>query len=305
MRKIYATLIAATAVGALALTGCSSNSESSGSSSSSATSAAGSGASSPSVSSSLAALVPSKIKSSGTLIVGVNVPYAPNEYKDPSGKIIGFDVDLLDAVAGVLGLKTEVHRGRLRQDHPGRPGAAPINIGMSSFTDTKEREQTVDFVTYFSAGIEWAAQAGKTVDPNNACGLTVAVQTSTTEDTDDLPAKSKACTDAGKPAIKKLQYDSQDDATNALVLGKVDAMSADSPVTAYAIKQSGGKLTAAGKIYEAAPYGWPIAKGSTLVKAIQGAIQSLISNGTYGTICQKWGVQDGEITTAQVNGATS
>jgi polar amino acid transport system substrate-binding protein len=304
VRKIYASLVATAAAGAIVLTGCSSNSESSGSTGSATTSAGSSAASSPSVSSSLAALVPSKIKSSGTLIVGVNVPYAPNEYKDSSGKIVGFDVDLLDAVAGVLGLKTKYTEADFDKIIPAVQ-AGTYDIGMSSFTDTKEREQTVDFVTYFSAGIEWAAQAGKTVDPDSACGLTVAVQTSTTEDTDDLPAKSKACTDAGKPAIKKLQYDSQDDATNALVLGKVDAMSADSPVTAYAIKQSGGKLTAAGKIYEAAPYGWPIAKGSTLVQAIQGAIQSLISNGTYGQICQKWGVQDGEITTAQVNGATS
>jgi polar amino acid transport system substrate-binding protein len=304
VRKIYASLVATAAAGAIVLTGCSSNSESSGSTGSATTSAGSSAASSPSVSSSLAALVPSKIKSSGTLIVGVNVPYAPNEYKDSSGKIVGFDVDLLDAVAGVLGLKTKYTEADFDKIIPAVQ-AGTYDIGMSSFTDTKEREQTVDFVTYFSAGIEWAAQAGKTVDPDSACGLTVAVQTSTTEDTDDLPAKSKACTDAGKPAIKKLQYDSQDDATNALVLGKVDAMSADSPVTAYAIKQSGGKLTAAGKIYEAAPYGWPIAKSSTLVQAIQGAVQSLITSGTYGQICQKWGVQDGEITTAQVNGATS
>ncbi len=103
---------------------------------------------------------------------------------------------------------------------------------MSSFTDNKEREKTVDFVDYFSAGIQWASPAGKTVDPDNACGLKVAVQTTTTEDTDDVPAKSKACTAAGKTAINKLKFDSQDDATNAVVLGQADACRADSPITA-------------------------------------------------------------------------
>ena len=72
---------------------------------------------------------------------------------------------------------------------------------MSSFTDTLEREKQVDFVNYYTAGIQWAAPKGKTVDPDNACGLKVAVQATTYEDTHEVPAKSKACTDAGKPAI--------------------------------------------------------------------------------------------------------
>ena len=109
---------------------------------------------------------------------------------------------------------------------------------MSSFTDTTEREQQVDFVNYYSAGILWASAKGKTVDPDNACGLKVAVQSTTYEDTDEVPAKSKTCTDAGKPAIQALRYDTQDDATNAVILGKADALSADSPVTLYAISKS-------------------------------------------------------------------
>ena len=150
------------------------------------------------------------------------------------GKIVGFDVDLMDAVATVLGLTPQYTEAAFDKIIPAIQ-AGTYNVGMSSFTDNKEREKTVDFVTYFSAGIQWAAPAGKTVDPNNACGLKVAVQSTTVEDTDEIPAKSKACTSAGKPAINKLKFDRQDDATNALVLGKVDAMSADSPVTASTI----------------------------------------------------------------------
>ena len=145
---------------------------------------------------------------------------------------------------------------------------------MSSFTDTKEREQTVDFVTYFSSGILWAQRPGTPVDPNNACGKKVAVQATTTEEIDELPAKSKACTDAGKPAIDILKFDGQDAATNAVVLGQADAMSADSPVTAYAIKQSNGKLEAAGEIADAAPYGWPVKKGSPLAQSLKQALRA-------------------------------
>jgi polar amino acid transport system substrate-binding protein len=294
--KKSSVLIAIVAAGAVVLSACSSNKETSG--------PTGSVSAAVSQDTSLTSLVPAKIKTAGKLMVGVNPPYSPNEYKDASGKVVGFDVDLMDATAKVLGLTATYNVADFDKIIPAIT-AGTYDIGMSSFTDTKEREKTVDFVTYFSAGVLWASPAGKTVDPDNACGLKVAVQTTTTEDTDDIPARSKACTTAGKAAIQKLQFDSQDDATNAVVLGKADAMSADSPVTAYAIKQTGGKLQAAGKITDSAPYGWPVAKGSTLGQAMQKAVQTLITNGTYDQICTKWGVQSGEIKTSAINGATS
>jgi polar amino acid transport system substrate-binding protein len=294
--RALVAFIALTSAGALALTGCASNKEGTG--------PTGSVSNSVSQNNSLSSLLPANIKTAGKLIVGVNVPYSPNEYLDPSGKVVGFDVDLMDATAKVLGLTTEYRQADFDKIIPAI-SAGTYNIGMSSFTDNKEREKTVDFVDYFSAGILWASATGKTVDPTNACGLTVSVQATTTEQQDELPALSKACTTAGKKAIKILSYTSQDDATNAVVLGKANAMSADSPVTAYAIKQSGGKLQQAGEIKEAAPYGWPIAKASGLIQAMQKALQSLIDKGTYDQICQKWGVQSGEIKTATLNGATS
>jgi polar amino acid transport system substrate-binding protein len=289
--------VAAGAAAAIVLIGCSSNKE---------TGAGPTGTVTPSVAqnTSLATLVPSKISSAGKLIVGVNLPYTPNEYLDPSGKVVGFDVDLLDATAKVLGLTTDYRQADFSKIIPAVT-AGTYDIGMSSFTDTKEREATVTFVDYFTAGILWASPKGKTVDPNNACGLTVSVQSTTTEQQDELPAKSKACTTGDKKPIKILAYENQDDATNAVVLGKSDAMSADSPVTAYAIKQSGGKLQQAGQIADAAPYGWPIAKGSSLIQAMQQALQSLMDNGTYHQICARWGLQAGEIKTATVNKAIS
>ena len=110
-------------------------------------------------------------------------------------------------------------------------------------------------MNYFTAGVQWAQPIGKTVDPANACGLTVAVQATTYEETDELPAKSKECTDAGKTAITILKFDKQDDATTALATGRADAMSADSPVTLYAISKLKDKIEPAGKSFEDAPYG--------------------------------------------------
>ena len=136
------------------------------------------------------------------------------------------------------------------------------DIGISSFTINDERKKEVTMVSYFSAGTQWATAKGnpKGVDPEKACGKTIAVQTDTVQDTDDLPARQKAC---GSDEIKVLRYSGQDQATNAVVSGKADAMLADSPVVAYAVKQSGDKLETLGEIYEAAPYGYVLPKAET------------------------------------------
>ncbi|MGC5259353.1 ABC transporter substrate-binding protein [Gordonia sp. DT218] len=297
--RLGGVLVALFAVLALALAGCSNNedSESSGPASSSAKVEAAKVQE-------IADMVPDKIKQSGQLIVGVNVPYQPNEFKDPSGNIVGYDVDLMNAIGGVLGLSPVFKEADFDKIIPAVQQGT-YNVGMSSFTDSKEREKQVDFVTYYSAGIQWAQQKGGSIDPNNACGKRVAVQSTTVEDTDEVPAKIKACTDAGKPAIQKVKFDSQDEAVNALVLGKVDAMSADSPVTAYAIKRSDGALEPAGGVFESAPYGYPVAKGSPLAEALRQAVQHLIDNGQYKQIAENWGVQSGTIPNAVINGAVS
>ncbi len=253
----------------------------------------------------IAAKLYADIKSSGKLVVGVNIPYAPNEFKDPnSGKIVGFDVDLMNAVAAVLGLTADYKESDFEKIIPAVE-TGTYNLGMSSFTDNKEREQTADFVTYFNAGSQWAAQIGKPVNPDDACGKKVAVQRTTVQDTDEIPDRSAKCVAAGKPEITKVAYDEQSAAATALVNGQVDAMSADSPVTAYAIKQNKDKIEAAGAIFDSAPYGWPVKKGSALGPVLQEALQSLIDSGQCKKIAENWGVQEGVITKSVINGAQS
>jgi len=282
--------------GTLALSGCTKNSDTSGP-------ATETTAAKAAKVDDIAATLPEDIRSSGKLIVGVNVPYTPNEFKDPSGKIIGFDVDLMNAIASTLGLTAEYREADFAKIIPAIQGGT-FNVGMSSFTDTKEREASVDFVTYFSAGSLWARPKGSDIGPENACGKKVAVQATTTQEVEELPARSKACTDAGKPAIEILKFDGQDQATNAVVLGQADAMSADSPVTLYAIKQSKGKLEQAGEIFDSAPYGWPVKKGSPLAVSLQKALEHLIETGDYKTIASNWGVEAGMISKPVINGAT-
>lgn len=249
--------------------------------------------------------VPKAIADKGKILVGTDASYAPNEFKAEDGStIIGMDVDLGTAIAAKLGVKIEFQDAKF--DTLIAALGSKYDIGMSSFTDNKEREKAVDMVTYFSAGTAWATTKGTNFNIDDACGKKVAVQTGTVQETEDLPARDKKCQADGKDKIEIQSYASQADATTAVASGKAEAMLADSPVTAYAISKTNGQLEPAGDIYGAAPYGIAVPKsGGTLKDAILAALKSLIADGTYKKILTKWGVEAGGITDPVINGATS
>ncbi|MGB3484437.1 MAG: bifunctional serine/threonine-protein kinase/transporter substrate-binding domain-containing protein [Mycobacterium sp.] len=256
----------------------------------------------PAAVSAIAATVPADVRATGRMVIGVNVPYAPNEFRDTRGELVGFDVDLMNAVARVLGLRPDYRETAFETIVPSVQSGT-FNVGMSSLTDTKAREESVDFVTYFQAGTLWAQRPGDTVDPAAACGLRVGVAFGTIQDTDEIPAKSDTCVAASQPPIEKVVYTSQDDVTAALMSGAVDAMSADSPVTGFAIKLSGGGLEEAGEVFDSAPYGWPVAKGSPLGESLRQALEHVMGTGEYRTIATMWGVERGMIEAPALNGA--
>jgi polar amino acid transport system substrate-binding protein len=251
----------------------------------------------------LVAKLPAKIKAAGQIEVGTDATYAPNEFLDPDGKTVrGMDVDIFNAIAQKFGVKAVYHPAKFDSIITGVK-SHKYDIGVSSFTINPERKKAVNMVSYFNAGTQWAAAPGnpKKVDPNKPCGLKVAVQKGTTQEQDDMPAKVKACATAGKP-IDLQVYDGQDQATAAVGTGKADAMLADSPVIAYAIKQSGGKIAAVGDVYDAAPYGYAVPKADTeFAQAIADALKSLNTSGAYKKALAAWGNEAGAISTFAVN----
>ena len=278
---------------------------SSGGTTSSSAAGSGSASSMPSISkdAALAKMLPSSIASKGTLTIGTDASYAPSEFVDTDGKtVIGFDVDLAKALGQVLGVQVNVQNAPFGTIIEGVK-SGKFDLGMSSFTIRPDRIKQVDMVSYYSAGTAWAVAAGNPegVTPDNACGKKVAVQKDTVQ-VDDITARSKKCTDAGKPAIAVEQFPLQTDVTSAVVTGKDDAELADSPVIANAIKQTNGKLQQVGEIYDSAPYGIVVPKNSgDYAKAIQGAVQKLIDSGAYETILKNWGVEGGAIKTSEIN----
>jgi polar amino acid transport system substrate-binding protein len=234
--------------------------------------------------STIAAQVPAKIKSKGTLTVAADATYAPNEFIGTDGHTVqGMSPDLGHAIASVMGLKANFVNATFDTIIPGLQ-SGKYDLGFSSFSDTKAREKVVDFVTYFIAGTSFyvKAQGGPTINTlADLCGHKVAVERGTTQAT-DATAQSAKCRKAGKPKVSVSVFPDQN-----------------------IVKQSNGQFKVSGKSYGTAPYGIAIPKGNGMAKPILAALKVLMSNGTYMSVLTKWGIQAGAITNPTINGATS
>lgn len=261
---------------------------------------------------SIAAMLPAKIATAGVLKIATDASYAPNEFlKDGQGEPIGMDIDLGNAIAQVLGVKTEWTNTGFDGIIAGL-AAGRYDLSLSSFTDTKKREEQVNFVTYLNAGTSIVVAKG---NPKNVaaatdlCGLKVGAENGTTQfdmltkaDVDDSVVK--ACSDAGKPAPEFSGYPTQTDVNAALAAGRLDAYMADTPVAEYAVKVTGDKFEKVGADVGVAPYGIAIPKEpAELTGAVQKALQKLMDDGSYGKILDNWGLGEEGIKTAEVNKA--
>jgi polar amino acid transport system substrate-binding protein len=255
----------------------------------------------------IAAEVPAKIKSKGTLKVAVDATYPPNEFVGSNGKTLtGWDVEFGQDLGKVMGLNWKFVKASFDTIIPGLQ-SGKYDIGMSSFTDTKERQKVVDFVTYFSAGTSFyvKAQGGPTINSlADLCGHSIGVERGTTQAADGASQNTK-CKKAGKPGVSVHVYPDQNAANLAISSGRQQVGMADSPVAAYIVKQSSGRFKLTGKPYNTAPYGIAIPKGNGMTKPILAAVKQLMSNGTYKSLLKKWGVQEGAIDNPTINGAIS
>lgn len=254
---------------------------------------------------SIAAQVPSAIKAKGTLTVAADATYAPNEFIAPDGHtVIGMNADLAKALGQVLGLRITMQNATFDTIIPGLV-SGKYHLGMSSFTDTKEREKTVDFVTYFNAGTSFYVKSSggpAIASLADLCGHTVAVERGTIQQ-DDAQAQATKCKSQGKPAATVQVFNDQNAVNLALSSGRAEVAMADSPVAAYQVRQSNATFKLSSSPYDVAPYGVAIPKDNGMAQPLLAAMKHIMADGSYMKILTKWGVQGGAISNPQINAA--
>lgn len=298
------SIFATAAVAALALGACSS-----GSSDSSASSTASESSSTADLTGydtsgitkvdEIAALVPETIASSGKLTIGTNIYYAPAEFYDTDGKTpIGYDIDLMKALAQVMGLEADIQQAEFAAIMPGIPGK--FDMGIANISVTTEREENFTMVPYFATGSSWAVASGNPseFDPDDLCGASIGVQTGTVQD-DELKAMDFSSCDE-EPDVQR--YAEQSAVTTAVVGGKLDAMYADSSVADFAVAQTSGQLETVGKPTGLVPIGIVIAKDDQAMTDLTvKALQYLMDQGYLEDIFAAWGIHSNVSTEALVN----
>ena len=257
-----------------------------------------------------AALLPAEYKTKG-LNAGSEIPYAPMEFYDENNQAVGFEVDLLNAVAAKLGTKVTFEKQAFDSLIPSLQ-AGKHDLAVSSMSDTVDRQKALDFVDYFQGGaslIVAKGNPGKVTGLDGLCGQTVTTESASWE-VDILAASNKACLAAGKKELKTLALPSDVEAQNAVRAGNAVAYLSDSQAAAYTAKVAGsGKyfdLVVDPKFpngYESGLIGVGILKSNTgLTAAIKAALDSLIADGTYKSLLNKWNLASFAVTEATING---
>ncbi|MEU0966644.1 ABC transporter substrate-binding protein [Streptomyces sp. NPDC005917] len=294
--------------GALILTGCGDQTDKgSGTGSSSSSSAP------------LASKLPDDIRKAGVIKVGSDIAYPPVEYME-SGKAVGVDPDIAEALGKQLGVRFDFQNGKFAQLIVGLQSKR-FDMVMSAMNDTKDRQNGidsdtgkkvgngVDFVDYFTAGTSILVQKGnpKGIQSlDDLCGQVVALQQGTTSE-GIAKAQSTKCTKDGKKAITLQTFDTDPEALLRLKQGASVADLNDFPVAAYNAKTSGGgkDFEVVGAQIEAGPYGIAVTKENTQLRdALQAAVNAIIKNGEYQKILAKWNVTQGAVTEAKINGGS-
>lgn len=257
----------------------------------------------------LVATLPPTTAQSKTVNVGSNVQSAPNNFYAADGTTpIGFEVDLAKAIGAKLGVQMayqDMAFGSLITSlQSGR-----IDMTMAGMNDTKERQQRIDFVDYFSSGITIMVQKGNPdgiTGPDSLCGKNVAVVQGTSHQT-FAARQSDECVRQGKPAVTVTATDSDTQNQNQLRTGRVAAILNDLPSAVYISRTAndGNAFEVVpGEPIDGGPYGIGFAKTNVALRdAVHRALGELMTDGTYLEILKSWGVERGALQDAAINGA--
>lgn len=217
----------------------------------------------------------------GTWVVGTEPAFPPFESQSDSGELVGFDIDLMNAIGEQAGVDVQFESLPFDGLIPALQ-AGTIEAAISGMTITEERAETVDFSRpYFRAGlaIAVAADDNETTSIESLEGKRIAVQLGTT-------GADKA---ADVKDAKVSTFDSAPLALQELSNGNADAVINDAPATLDAIATGNiGGVKVVGELLTEEFYGIPMPKDSPNVEILNAALEELIRNGTYDTIYEKW-----------------
>ena len=260
----------------------------------------------------LAARLPDRVRSAGTITVATNPNTPPTIFVSEDNRTLaGREVDVMSAVAHRLGLEPRwVNAGSFANIVPslasGRYDAALANLSV-----TGERLKQVDFVSYFNSNRlalvrtvpAGGAAAAPLTDLMALCGETIGAG-SGTMNAEALRLQAEPCKAAGKEPVNVPLFPSRPAGVQAVVSGRVPGFFGPYEGLVYTASASRGTLYLAGVFQVPSDFvGIGLGKDSPLTPLVAEALNSLIADGTYAAILRKWELEYGAVPQARQNGA--
>lgn len=222
--------------------------------------------------------------SAGKLTVCTHLAYKPFQYKDEAGKIIGFDVDLMDVVAKKLGVTQEIIDIEFGQITSGAVFASKkCDVGAAAITIKADRETAAPFSKpYFSATQALMVKSDSAVKGlADLKGKTVAVQTDTT-------GKDYIDSKAAEYGYTVKVFDDMPSGANAILAGTADAAVNDNGVINFFVKDNPTTKVVA-EFQTGEKYGFNTPKDNpAMLKAVNDALDAARADGSFNTIYKKW-----------------
>lgn len=241
-----------------------------------------------------AELLPQKYRDAGVINVVTDANFPPYQYIDESGKMVGFEVDLWNAIGEKLGVTMNVTSVAFDSMIPGVQSGR-WDISMEAITDNADRQAVVSFVDYgYATTTAYVLESrGEGIDDHLAlCGLNGAAQSGTEWPAMVSTELTEACTAAGKPAPILSEYGTNDAALLAVYSGRADFV-LTSGAAAQEIKK------AAPNPVKVVPISILPRKPSGIVfrkdevdfgNALLAALKEVRADGTYDKIYAAWDV---------------
>jgi polar amino acid transport system substrate-binding protein len=243
--------------------------------------------------------------SGAMLVVGSDVSHPPLESFTANHQMIGFDIDLIQAIGARMQMPLKIENHDFGDLIPGvRTGR--FSVALAGIFDTSKRERLVDLVDYMYAGSGLLVHQGNPkhiFSLSSLCGLTVDVEGQTVQEA-EARAQSEKCKALGLGGVKVLAFPTDSAALGAFEAGRSDAHIADYPVVAYLARtvSGGNTYTIGGPPFRIVLYGIVVSKNNPALRAaVRSALVALIADGTYDKILAKWGLNMGALHTAPID----
>ena len=215
--------------------------------------------------------------------VATDNAYVPFEYlDDETGELVGFDIDLMTALAEEAGIEIEFETLEFSGIVAGLESGR-FDAGIAGMTITEERQENIDFTQpYYEAGLILAVtqdKADEIQSIDDVAGKVVATRVGSTSE-EYLQQNTDAEIEAFPEIVEAYQN---------VLAGRADAVLYDLPnVLYYSETETGGELITVGEKLTGEDYGIGFPKGSELRDPIDEALTTLKENGTYDDIYEKW-----------------